>query len=128
MTPSERVDDYLHQLRVQDPDRHALLARLRKLILAQGPKVSEDIRYGGMLFSAGAPFCGVYSYPRHVALEFSRGAALADAHQVLEGEGAKRRHIKLETGGDLFRKHVREYIALAVAAAQATKSRARPVP
>jgi hypothetical protein len=50
-----------------------------------------------------------------VALEFSRGATLPDVHHVLEGAGKSRRHIKLLSRADLFKKNVREYVALACA-------------
>jgi hypothetical protein len=128
-TPYERVEAYLDDLYRLDGERYTLVQRVRRLVLAAHPKVAEEVKYGGLLYSAGAPFCAIFSYPQHVALEFSRGAALPDKHHVLEGEGAKRRHIKLEGGQDVFKKNIREYIALAAAAAAATKpKRDKPTP
>ena len=120
-----RVDHFLDDLRLADEERFQLVDRLRKLILGAVPNVSEEIKYGGILFSAGPPFCGVFSYEKHVSLEFGRGAELPDRHRVLEGEGKLRRHIKLETGQDLFRKNVREYVVLAHAAALASLAQIR---
>lgn len=116
----EPVDDFLNALRNADEERYDLVERVRKLVHSVEPRrIREEVKYGGLLFSARSPFCGVFSYERHVSLEFSRGATLPDPHQVLEGDGKLRRHIKLSKPGDLFKKNVREYLVLAHAAANA---------
>jgi hypothetical protein len=114
---TDLVDDWMDDLRQADADRAALVERLRRLILGVNPKVTEAIKYGGILFSAGPPFCGVFSYTDHVSLEFARGAELPDPHRVLEGEGKLRRHIKLRAAPELFSKNVKAYVELGVAAA-----------
>jgi hypothetical protein len=116
---NERVERFLDDIRMAGEDRFQLVSRLRSLILSIDPKITEEVKYGGILFSAGPPFCGIFSYARHVSLEFARGAELPDKHRALEGEGKLRRHIKLESGQDLFRKNVREYVSLARDAAHA---------
>jgi hypothetical protein len=120
----EPVDDFLNELRRVDEERWALVERVRKLVHTAGPRLREEVKYGGLLFSAGSPVCALFSYDKHLSLEFSQGAALADRHQVLEGEGKFRRHIKLHKIGDLFKKNVREYLELAFAAAEAQPKRA----
>jgi len=122
---SEPVEHFLEDLRRVDEERFQLVARLRNLILSVDPKITDEIKYGGILFSAGPPFCGIFSYAKHVSLEFGRGAELPDKHKVLEGEGKLRRHIKLEVGQDLFRKNVREYVLLAHAAASSSIQKLR---
>jgi hypothetical protein len=122
---NERVEHFLEDLRLVGEDRLQLVSRLRNLILSVDPKITEEIKYGGILFSAGPPFCGIFSYANHVSLEFGRGAELPDKHRVLEGEGKLRRHIKLDSGQDLFRKNVREYVSLAIAAAGANVGKFR---
>lgn len=121
------IDDLLADIRLLDEDRHQVVQSLRRLITSVSPDITEDVKYGGLLYSAGSPFCGVFAYARHVSLEFSRGAELADPHAVLEGDGKKRRHIKIVLRGDIFRKNVREYVeralAGAVGAARAPTSR-----
>jgi len=112
----EPVEDFLTELRKGDAERFALIDRTRELIHTAGPRLREEVRYGGLLFSARSPVCALFSYEKHLALEFSRGSELPDRHQVLEGEQGKRRHIKLVKLGDLFKKNVREYLELAFAA------------
>ena len=123
------VDLFVHELQFESGARHDLVYRLRNLVLSVDAKITEEIKYGGILFSAGAPFCGLFSYPKHVALEFSRGAELDDPHGVLEGEGKKRRHIKLVAQPDLFGKNVRDYVSQAFARGQpAAKPGRRDLP
>ncbi|MFY0663758.1 MAG: DUF1801 domain-containing protein [Natronospirillum sp.] len=84
--------------------------RIRELALSAGAGVTEEVKYGGILFSAGQSFCGVFAYAKHVSVEFSHGADLPDPHGVLEGTGKFRRHIKLHALADIADKHVSDYI------------------
>lgn len=115
---TDRVATLLEDIRLVDEQRFRLVQALREAVLGLDPCVSEQVKYGGLLFSAGQPFCGVFSYARHVSLEFGDGAALPDKHQVLEGQGKLRRHIKLATMQDLSARHVQEYLGLAFQAAK----------
>ncbi len=80
--------------------------------------ISEEVKYGGILFSVEKPFCGIFSYAKHVSLEFGAGASLPDKFKVLEGEGKLRRHIKLLSAQDITKKHVSEYLLLTLKASQ----------
>jgi len=111
-----RVANLLEDIRRLSEDRFALVQALRQLVLDLDPGVSEEVKYGGLLFSAGKPFCGVFAYAKHVSLEFGDGAALPDEHGVLEGAGKLRRHIKLCALDDVEQKHVLHYLTLALRA------------
>jgi len=111
-----RVANLLEDIRRLSEDRFALVQALRQLVLDLDPGVSEEVKYGGLLFSAGKPFCGVFAYAKHVSLEFGDGAALPDEHGVLEGAGKLRRHIKLCKLDDVEQKHVLQYLTLALRA------------
>jgi hypothetical protein len=114
--PTDRISKLLEDIRLLDRARFQLVQSLREIVLSLAPSISEEVKYGGILFSAGQPFCGVFSYAKHVSLEFGAGASLADRYKVLEGEGKLRRHIKLSSAQDISGKHVREYLALALKA------------
>jgi hypothetical protein len=75
-----------------------------------GPGVTEEVKYGGLVFSSVQPFCGIFSYTAHASLEFSQGAVLADTVGVLEGRGKGRRHIKLRHVDDLRRCRIESYL------------------
>lgn len=116
--PADRISRLLEDIRLLDAGRFELVQSLRELILNLDPSISEEVKYGGLLFSAGKPFCGIFSYTKHVSLEFGAGASLPDAFKVLEGEGKFRRHIKLMSAQDISGKHVREYLVLALGASR----------
>lgn len=127
MTPAPTlVEHWLEDIRLADPERHALVERLRRMVLKAHPAVREELKYGGILFSAGAPVCGIFSYDSHVSLEFGRGAEMLDKHHALEGEGKMRRHIKILSGNDLFKKNIGEYLAMAFGAVGGGKARQVP--
>jgi hypothetical protein len=114
--PTERISKLLEDLRLLDPEHFELVQALRKIILALDSSIREEVKYGGILFSAGQPFCGIFAYSKHVSLEFGAGASLPDKFKVLEGEGKLRRHIKLSSAQDIAEKHVAEYLVLALKA------------
>ncbi len=113
---ADRIARLLEDIRFLDSGRFELVQALREIILGLDSSVSEEVKYGGILFSAGKPFCGVFSYAKHVSLEFGAGASLPDKFNVLEGEGKLRRHIKLASTHDITDKHIREYLVLALKA------------
>ncbi|RZJ11828.1 MAG: DUF1801 domain-containing protein [Acidovorax sp.] len=108
-----RVKKLLEDLRALDASRYALVLAVRDKVLGLDPSVTEEVKYGGLLFSAGKAFCGVFAYTKHVSLEFGDGAALPDPHGVLEGNGKLRRHIKLVVLEDLQTRHVPDYLKVA---------------
>ena len=80
--------------------------------------VDEEVKYGGILFAAPEPFCGIFVYKQHVSVEFSHGAKIVDPHGLLEGKGKGRRHLKLHTLEDVENKHLANYLQLAQQAAE----------
>lgn len=113
---TDRISRLLEDIRFLDQVRFELVQSLREIILDLAPSISEEVKYGGILFSAKEAFCGVFSYAKHVSLEFGAGSSLPDKYKVLEGEGKLRRHIKLSSTQDISGKHVREYLTLALKA------------
>ncbi|SEP18745.1 DUF1801 domain-containing protein [Aquisalimonas asiatica] len=115
---TEQVETLLDDVRHLGEAQHAIMLRVRELVLSAGPDVSEEVKYGGVLFSVHSHFCGVFAYAHHVSLEFSEGARLPDPHHVLEGGGKHRRHIKLRGADDISAKRVGEYVRAAYEAAR----------
>ncbi len=115
---TDRIAKLLEDLRCLDPARLEVVQTLRERILGLDSSICEEVKYGGILFSVEKPFCGVFSYARHVSLEFGAGASFSDKFKVLEGEGKLRRHIKLLSLQDIAKKHVDEYLVLALMASR----------
>lgn len=109
-SPAVRVARWLDDVQMVSAERHALVQALRQAARASGPDVTEEVKYGGLLFSAAQPFCGVFAYTAHVSLEFGQGAAMSDPAGVLEGAGKGRRHIKFRSVDDLQRCDLAAYL------------------
>lgn len=107
------VEGLLDDLRLHRGALFPIVAHLRALALASGPQITEEIKYGGILFASRTGFCGVFAYQNHVTLEFSEGNQLPDPHGVLAGKGKFRRHIRIDTEDDIKTKHVEEYVKAA---------------
>jgi hypothetical protein len=113
-TSPTTVEQWLNDLALANPARLELVQAARKVIYMQAPEASERVMYGGLMFSAPAPFCGVFAYSEHVSVEFGRGCDLADPHGVLEGSGKFRRHIKLRSLADIKARHLADTVRQAV--------------
>jgi hypothetical protein len=113
MPNTDRIAQLLGDIHLLSPSLAELVQAVRTLALGLNPDVTEEVKYGGILFSAPQPFCGIFAYRQHVTLEFSNGAALTDQFKVLDGKGKFRRHIKLLTLDDVTGKHVLAYLRLA---------------
>ena len=111
----DKITQYLEDLRLAGGGLYPIIRALRQLALTAGPGVSEEFKYGGILFAAPRHFCGIFAYKSHVTIEFGEGHALADPFRVLEGKGRLRRHIRLESEADIAAKQVGSYITAAAA-------------
>jgi hypothetical protein len=111
------VQAYLHDLQLLGGPQFAIVQAVRALVAEQFPGVQEEVKYGGILFTAGVPFAGVFAYQAHVSVEFSHGAKVVDPNGQLEGKGKGRRHIKLHTVDDIQTRQLAVYLPLAHRAA-----------
>ncbi|MDP2733637.1 MAG: DUF1801 domain-containing protein [Hoeflea sp.] len=107
------VDGLLEDLRQHRGALFPIVARVRAMALASGPQITEEVKFGGILFASRIGFCGVFAYQSHVTLEFSDGNQLPDPYGVLAGKGKSRRHIRIEAECEIEAKHVGEYLKAA---------------
>ncbi|KAA9368241.1 DUF1801 domain-containing protein [Ochrobactrum quorumnocens] len=110
---SIKVDALLEGVREFHNEQFDTVQRLREMVLASGDPVREHVKFGGILFSARADFCGIFSFKDHLNLEFSHGATFLDPYGLLRGAGSLRRHIRLQQFSDIESKHVSYYIRIA---------------
>ena len=78
--------------------------RLRELLLSVDPDASVVVRLGdrAVTFGVGPKkmsegYCYIIPHTRWVNLGFYRGVDIPDPDKLLEGTGAKMRHIKIHT-------------------------------
>jgi len=91
----ERVRKFLEDIGDADSERLKILEKLREIVFARFPGVSERIMYGGIMFSLDEDFGGLFVYKNHISFEFSLGALMKDPEKLLEGGGKLRRHLKI---------------------------------
>lgn len=109
----QKVINILADWEVANPALYEIADSVRSIILQIADTVDEEVKYGGILFAAPKPFCGIFVYKQHVSVEFSNGAEIVDPYGSLEGKGKGRRHLKLYTLGDIDNKHLTDYLRLA---------------
>ena len=110
---SARIDALLGDIAQDRPALYPLVTALRALVLGLGPDVTEEVKYGGLLYAAGEGFCGIFAYAAHVSLEFSEGHALPDPQRLLQGNGKKRRHLKFTALADIERLNAEAFLRAA---------------
>jgi hypothetical protein len=111
----EHVETFLHDLEARTPRFVEILREVIDRFRATCDSCSIEIKYGGVVFLLdGELIGGVFPYKAHVSVEFSHGAAFRDDSRVLQGSGAHRRHIKLQSVDDLSRVPLDSYIQQAV--------------
>jgi hypothetical protein len=115
---TKTVQTLLDDISLLGGDQYSLVELVRKLIMETVAPVSEEVKYGGIIFSSAVPFCGVFAYKKHVSVEFSNGVKITDTFGHLEGSGKGRRHVKLYSVEDVETKQLAHYLPLALEAAK----------
>ena len=114
---TKSVASLLEDIRHVSETNHEIVQAVRALVTKTYKSASEEVKYGGILFSSGVQFCGVFAYKEHVSVEFGSGARIKDEIGLLEGAGKGRRHLKLTSVAEIKSKQLAAYLVLAHAAA-----------
>lgn len=114
---TKTIETYIDDIRILGEEHLQIVQTIRQLVKDTINPLAEEIKYGGILFSSGVHFGGVFAYKSHVSLELSQGAHIKDLDGFLEGDGKYRRHIKLRNCSDIIEKKLPNYIRLALEAA-----------
>ncbi len=112
------VHAHLEDIRLVSEHNHEIVEAVRALVRETFETCSEEVKYGGILFTSGVQFSGVFAYKAHVTVEFGSGAKITDTFGFLEGIGKGRRHIKLLSVSQIKEKKLAEYLLLALRAAE----------
>jgi len=90
---------------LQQPEAHQqLLNELLSLIKTTAPELQESIKWGMPSYGGKSNVCYLAPQKNHVNLGFYEGGLLVDPDKLLEGTGAKMRHIKIRTLKDIREK------------------------
>ena len=103
---------------------------LREVIYQIDPNVCEVVRLGDRAATYGVGprkmidgYAYILPHKQWVNLGFYQGVALADPGKLLEGTGAKMRHVKIRSLEDAQRTEVRALIEAALAKRRETQRR-----
>ena len=111
MMGEPRVEQFMADIQAATPQWYEIASAVRKAFREHESVVTEDIKYGGVVFLLDQVLIGgVYFYKNHCSLEISNGAELKNPDGFLEGNGKFRRHIKMTTLADINNKNVSDYI------------------
>ena len=111
------VQSLIEDIRLLSETNYEIVEAVRTLVKRTFKSASEEVKYGGILFTSGVQFCGVFAYKEHVSVEFGSGAKIEDDIGLLEGSGKGRRHLKLKSATEIKSKRLAEYLSLAHRAA-----------
>ena len=97
--------------------RGAMLSRIRALIKAADPKVTEEWKWSVPVWSDHGLICTGETYKKAVKLTFANGASLKDPAGLFNSslEGNVRRAIDIHEGDELDEKALKALIRAAVA-------------
>ena len=113
------VDEYLD---LMDYPQREIAERLRGIVLARYPQLSEDVKWHVPVYSLGTtPIVSVEGFKAHVNLKFFKGAELEDRAGILEGTGKGVRHVKFRSPEDVDEGKIRGLIDQALERTTATR-------
>jgi hypothetical protein len=75
MTPSEQIDQQIAEF---SDWRGALVAQIRKTVLASNPGITEDVKWGVPVWLNSGLVCSAGVMKSHVKMNFFQGASLDD--------------------------------------------------
>lgn len=119
---SQQITKYIAQTKDW---RGKLLAQLRKLVLASGPGITEEWKWGTPVWSQNGLVCAAGLFQDHVKLNFFKGASLPDPKRLFNsGLDAKAtRSIDFHEGDKLNEAALQALVRAAVAANSAGKKK-----
>nr|WP_086493465.1 DUF1801 domain-containing protein [Novosphingobium panipatense] len=114
-TPSQRIDGRIAAL---GDWRGEMLARLRRVILAADPEVTEEWKWRGVpVWYRGGMVCTGETYKAAVKMTFAKGAALGDPARLFNAslDGNQRRAIDFHEGDEVDEAALTALIRAAIA-------------
>jgi len=108
----------LEDIRLVSEQNDEIVEAFRALVKKTFETTSEEVKYGGILFTSGVQFAGVFAYKAHVTVEFRSGSKITDTFGFLEGAGKGRRHLKLMSVAQIKDKQLAQYLSLALHASK----------
>src|SRR5262245_5822925 len=112
------------RIRALEDWRGTMLSRLRTVITGADPKVIEEWKWGGPVWSCEGLICTGETYKKAVKLTFAKGAFLKDPSKLFNSslEGNTRRAIDFHEGDKVNEKALKTLVRAAAAFNKSAKS------
>jgi len=111
----QKINDFIQDIQTIKPEQAEILQAIRALFIDANKKITEEIKYGGLVFlHSGSLIGGIFPYKQHLSIEFSNGVEFSDPKQLLEGKGKRRRHLKIHSQSDIENKEAMAFITQSV--------------
>jgi len=107
---NDKVQKFLEDIMMIDPEKFEILQKLCEVVFSNYPETEERMMYGGIMFSLETDFGGLFVRKNHISFEFGFGVYMDDPHNILEGSGKLRRHLKIRSLADIEDKKVDFFI------------------
>ena len=98
MADKKTVDSWMEEL---DPSLRDIAQTLRWLVLQAVPDISESVKWGTPNYAKSGNVCYLAANNGYINLGFFNGAGLNNPDGLIEGTGAKMRHIKVRKLEDI---------------------------
>ena len=98
MADKKTVDSWMEEL---DPPLRDIAQTLRWLVLQAVPDISESVKWGTPNYAKSGNVCYLAANNGYINLGFFNGAGLNNPDGLIEGTGAKMRHIKVRRLEDI---------------------------
>lgn len=111
----QEVEGFIRDIQSINPKHAEIIELVRDLFTNENKALLQEIKYGGLTFlQHGELIGGIFPYKKHLSIEFSNGAEFTDPYSKLEGNGKKRRHLKIVTTEDIETKNALYFIQQSV--------------
>jgi hypothetical protein len=113
MSPSQHITEYIAELKDW---RGGLISRLRALIHAAAPDITEEWKWGTAVWSCKSNVVAASAFKDHVKLNFFKGASLKDPRGLFNAglEAKASRSIDFSEGEPIQETALKELIRAAV--------------
>ena len=122
MASETRFGTFDELLEITSESMKPIATALRELVLDVDPGAVEVVRLGDRASTFGVGpkkmsegYCYILPYENWVNLGFYKGADLDDPESLLEGTGAKMRHVKVRTADEATMPAIRALVVQALA-------------
>ncbi len=110
-TEQIKISKFINDIQSISPEQAKSIESIRELFNKASHDLSEEIKYGGLVFfKSDSLIGGIFPYKKHISIEFSNGVDFNDPHELLEGKGKRRRHLKIHMHQDINSKNAGFFI------------------